>query len=368
MNPSKASAVILAAGCSRRMGFFKTVAMMNGASPLERTLRSVMAAGISDIIVVTGHRQEEVEKVVWAFQARPVYNSRYLEGMFTSVQAGVASLSSSSRAFLLLPVDIPLVRPATILFLLRYASFDGITYPLFNGKRGHPPIIGTSYIPHILTYSGEGGLKRFLEMREKNAFNVAVADEGVLLDMDTPEDFETLCRRSGKLHIPTEKERQALFGIAQTPEEVIVHSKKVAQVALKLADSLNNCFPLDVALLKSAALLHDMCKTMPNHDLAAEALLLACGFPKVAKIVTGHMDLYPQAHLEASLLFLSDKLVCGIDVVPLAERKRLMKKKYSSDLETWARIRKRYARARRISRYIERKTGYSLGRLLRENI
>ena len=366
MKPSEISAVILAAGYSSRMGFFKPLSMLDGRVALEWAVRSVTGAGIGDVVVVTGFRREETEICAARAGARPIFNPRFSEGMFSSVQTGAASLSSSSRAFFLLPADIPTVRPATVRLLARYASFRGIAYPLFQGERGHPPLIGASFIPHILNYTGEGGLKRFLEMREKSAVDLAVADEGVLMDMDEPEDFEKMCLRAEKIHFPSPAERQVLFSIAGTPGEVVAHSAKVASVALRLAGALPLKAGVDRGLLENACLLHDICRTLPEHDEAGKIFLEVCGFHAVAAIASCHMDIPPRSAPEAKLLYLADKLVRGTALVPVAERKRSAMAKYGDNPNAGANIRKRFARARRIVRWIEKKAGKRIGDILGE--
>lgn len=366
MKPSEISAVILAAGYSSRMGFFKPLSALDGRAALEWAVRSMTEAGIGDIVVVTGFRREETETCAAGAGARPVFNPRFSEGMFSSVQTGAASLSSSSRAFFLLPADIPTVRPATVRLLARYASFRRIVYPLFRGERGHPPLIGASFIPHILNYSGDGGLKRFLEIREKSAIDLAVPDEGVLLDMDGPEDFERMRLRAERIHIPSPGERQALFTIAGTPEEVVAHSVKVASVALQLARALPRGAGGDGELLECACLLHDICRALPEHDAAGKAFLDVCGFPAVAAIASCHMNIPPRAAPEAKLLYLADKLVQGTSLVPLSERKMRSMEKFGEDGDARSNIGKRFARARRIARWIERESGKSIGDILVE--
>ena len=114
--------------------------------------------------------------------------------MFSSVTAGVATLGSEVDSFFVLPVDVPLVRPATIRRLLRfYWQEQGeVFYPRFLGKRGHPPLISSRHAREIAGWQGEGGLKAALAQWEPAALDVDVADENILLDMDTPEDYRLL--------------------------------------------------------------------------------------------------------------------------------------------------------------------------------
>ena len=360
MIPEEAAAVVLAAGYSRRMGFFKPLRKIRGKSPLERIFSSLGETGIREILVVTGHNREETEEEISRLGGKSAFNPRFSQGMFTSVQAGIASLASSARAFFLLPADIPLVRSSTLRLLLAKGSPDNIVYPVFLGKRGHPPLIGASFIHAILSYDGEGGLRKFLESREEWSENIPVADEGILLDMDTPSDFQKITRRARRLSIPSSGECRALFDMARTPPGVIGHCEKVASVALSLAFALPEDHRPNIPLLHRAALLHDLCRTEPDHDLAGSALLILSGFSEVAKIAAGHKDLPPNAGAEASLLYLADKLVQDTSLVSLRKRKKIMLGRYDGDPGAQRAIRHRFARALRIQRRLERLAGVPL--------
>lgn len=336
------------------MGFFKPLQKIRGTSPLQRIFSSLTESGICEIVVVTGYRREETEEAVALFGGKSVFNPRFSQGMFTSVQTGIASLSSRARAFFLLPADIPLVRSSTLRLLLKRGASDRIVYPVFLTERGHPPLIGTSFIPSILSYGGEGGLRKILDSRNEWAVDLSIADEGVLMDMDTPAEFKRIVRRSRRLSIPSRKECRALFDMAGTPERVKAHSEKVAAVALSLAYALPRIHRPDLELLHRAALLHDLCKTEPQHVRAGSALLTISGFSRVANTVEGHKDLPPFASSEASLLFLADKLVEDVLVIPLEKRKKIMLDRYCGDLPAQKAIRRRYARALRIQRRVER--------------
>ena len=74
-------------------------------------------------------------------------------------------------------------------------------YPRFAGKRGHPPLIARRLFGEILAGDGEGGLRALLARHE--AADVDVADEGILLDMDTPEDYQRLAELARRRDVPT---------------------------------------------------------------------------------------------------------------------------------------------------------------------
>jgi molybdenum cofactor cytidylyltransferase len=121
--------------------------------------------------------------------------------MFSSVQAGISRLSPDYQAFFILPVDIPLVKPSTIRRLLIAAEENPgkIIYPVFGGKRGHPPLVPAALAPDILGWEKGGGLKAVLRAYEKLALEVPVADSNILFDIDTPGDYAALLERFERL-------------------------------------------------------------------------------------------------------------------------------------------------------------------------
>ena len=107
----KVAALILAAGYSSRMGNFKPLLPLSGHSVIEYVVTNFRAAGISDIRVVVGFRAQDMLPVLRGLAVKPVINSRYAEGMFSSVVAGFQALYDDGvEAALLLPVDTPLVK------------------------------------------------------------------------------------------------------------------------------------------------------------------------------------------------------------------------------------------------------------------
>ena len=191
------AAIILAAGYSSRMGTPKPMLKIGDRTILERAIELFRDVGIEDVIVVVGHRANEIISHVEYCRARAITNEQFERGMFSSVQAGVNALSPESEAFFVLPVDIPLVRTETIRDLLG-AYRDGnskIVFPAFLGKRGHPPLISASYRNEILSYSGGDGLRGFFRKHNRHSERLEVSDEMILLDLDTPADYQALVAR-----------------------------------------------------------------------------------------------------------------------------------------------------------------------------
>lgn len=190
------SAIILAGGYSMRMKQFKPLLPLGDSTVIENTINVFRNSGIHDITVVIGYRANDIKSLLDRIGVRWVYNKNYHEGMYSSVVAGLTSIPDYKKGFFLLPADMPLVKKDTIQELIRvYNSKDyNIVYPTYKGLRGHPPLISSNLFPAIKNWQGEGGLRALLSQYQKMAAQVEVMDEGILMDMDTPEDYIKLCK------------------------------------------------------------------------------------------------------------------------------------------------------------------------------
>jgi len=187
----RVATIVLAAGYSSRMGgAFKPLLKLGAYTVLERAVMSHLAAGIQNVKVVVGYRADEVIEAVKHLGINVVRNRNFDKGMFSSIQAGVATLNPEVQAFFIMPVDIPLVNSATIRKILGNYERNhyGITYPVYKGKKGHPPLITSKYISEIMESPAPDGLRGILNSHEDEACGVEVDDEAVLLDIDTFKD------------------------------------------------------------------------------------------------------------------------------------------------------------------------------------
>ena len=192
MKTTNIGAIILAAGFSTRMKRCKPLLRIDEKTFVEHAISLFKSAGVADIVTVVGHLSEKVIPVVNAASSRYVVNDNYRDGMYSSIQTGVKALRHPCDAFFLLPVDIPLVMPATIRQLsdaFRNDSSYMVCYPQFQSKRGHPPLINGKLIDEILSYSGQGGLREFLRLHENQSISIPVQDPFIRLDADTPNDL-----------------------------------------------------------------------------------------------------------------------------------------------------------------------------------
>jgi molybdenum cofactor cytidylyltransferase len=178
------------------MGDFKPLLPFGSATVIERVIATIRKAGLEAIRVVVGWQADRLIPVLKRSGVPWVMNERFAEGMYTSIQAGVRSLPSEVAAFFLLPGDMPSVGPATLSRLI--AEWDakpgGIFYPCHEGKRGHPPLIASAYIPEILRDTPSGGLREILGRHAEDARDIEVADPAILVDLDTPDEYQESLR------------------------------------------------------------------------------------------------------------------------------------------------------------------------------
>ncbi|WP_084637525.1 radical SAM (seleno)protein TrsS [Paludibacterium yongneupense] len=365
----RTAAIVLAAGYSSRMGCFKPLLPLGDRSVIAGVIDTLHQAGIRDVIVVTGHRGECMVPELAGLGVRRVHNRDYANGMYSSVAAGFAALPDTVDACLVHPVDIPQVRAASIRRLLRHAGQTDslIVYPCFHGERGHPPLIRRALFADIIAGKGDGGLKHLLESFEPKAENVDVFDAGILRDMDTPADYIRLLAFASARGLPSQEECEAILAAYRVDERVCRHSRKVADVAVALAQALiDNGVEIDLARVKAGALLHDIARAQPDHAMAGAAMMPELGFPSLAPVVASHMDLdFAGGEPDAGdIVFLADKLVREDRLVTLPERFRPAFERFHGHEDALRGVRRRYAAARAIAGAVERASRTGLDTLL----
>lgn len=362
--PPVLAALILAAGYSSRMGQFKPLLPLGGTTVIASAIHTFRNAGINRVVVVTGHEATQLQPLLKDMGMTSVHNPDYASGMYASVQAGIKSLPVDIDACFLLPADIALVRPATVKTIaLHYALHQTpVVYPAFQGKCGHPPLIASSLFAEILAASGKGGLCALLQRHETDASKVEVFDEGILLDMDTPEDYARLTKRAAQHHAPTETECSAIFAALAVPDAIRRHGHVVAAIAQSLTNRLNaHGFTIDPNLVCAASLLHDIAKGQPQHAKAGAAIVTELGFPEVGHIIRQHMDIdfHRDSPTEAAIVFLADKLVKEDRRVSLEERFRPAFERFFNQPEALHAAIRKYDAAHAILSAIDRLTDAS---------
>jgi molybdenum cofactor cytidylyltransferase len=186
------SAILLAAGESRRMGSPKALLHYQGQTFIERICTAFLTAGVDELIVVLGARAEEIGRALPVHPAlRSVVNSRYSQGQLSSLMVGIGALSPESEAVVVNLVDHPMVSSATIKAVID--SFRAAPIPIviasYQGKRGHPVLFSSQVYGEILAAPLDQGAKVVVRKDPPRVREVPLDDPGILADIDTPEDY-----------------------------------------------------------------------------------------------------------------------------------------------------------------------------------
>ncbi|HET7217883.1 MAG TPA: nucleotidyltransferase family protein [Vicinamibacterales bacterium] len=191
--------IVLAAGQSSRMG--RPKALLATASPGEtfvsRLSRTLLEGGVADVLIVGRPDDDalaaEVRRIADAgTAARLVLNHHAERGQLSSVVTGLnAADRPGVTGILIVPVDVPLIRAATVRLLLAEFSAhrDAIVRATFGGRHGHPVIFARQYFDALRRADPTAGAKAVLHAHGRAVLNVESNDPAVVHDIDAPEDY-----------------------------------------------------------------------------------------------------------------------------------------------------------------------------------
>jgi CTP:molybdopterin cytidylyltransferase MocA len=166
----------------------------DGETFVTRIVRTFRAAGIIDIVVVVGHQGERVRDVIRrsGLDVRVVDNSRYADGQFSSILAGLEAVERPEvGATLLALVDAPLFALSTVRSIV--ARFDAtrapVVRPVRGAEHGHPVLIRADLFDEIRRADPTKGAKPVIRAHASESGDVMVDDAGAFIDVDTLEDY-----------------------------------------------------------------------------------------------------------------------------------------------------------------------------------
>lgn len=195
---AQVAALILAAGQSRRMGHTnKLLAKIDGVPMVARVVDTVLATRARPIIVVTGHEAARVKRALTGRDVTFVHNADYGAGLSTSLARGVAALGEGVEGALVCLGDMPRIRAHHLERLL--AAFNpaegrAICVPTHNGKRGNPVLWAAGYFAEMKQVAGDVGARHLLGEYADELCEVAVEDDAIFIDIDTPRALKALDR------------------------------------------------------------------------------------------------------------------------------------------------------------------------------
>jgi molybdenum cofactor cytidylyltransferase len=196
--------LIPAAGHSTRMGRPKLALPLGERTVLERVIDALKQAG-TEVLVVLGPHVVELAEPARVAGAMVLELPAPTPHMRATVEAGLAHLNSrfhpgAEEPWLLAPADHPTLDAELVsLLALRFASRPdcSICVPTFDGRRGHPALIRWKHWPGIQAHPPGDGLNKYLRQFQSETLEVPTDSPDVLLDLDTPADYDRLRARFG---------------------------------------------------------------------------------------------------------------------------------------------------------------------------
>ena len=193
---STVSAILLAAGSSRRMGSRNKLLLPVKGKPLVRhMLDTLLASRVNEIIVVTGFEEGRVREVLPDSDITVIHNPRHLSGMTSTIQQGVLACSSNTSAYLICLSDTPFILLQDIHLILdtyqkalnKFAH--PIVIPRYKKKAGHPKLFSSHYRDQILNHKGSEGLKNLILEHSNSVVYTEIDSNRIYTDIDTPEMY-----------------------------------------------------------------------------------------------------------------------------------------------------------------------------------
>jgi len=190
--------VVPAAGRSRRMGHPKALLDLEGETFLRRVVRILLAGGCERVAVVARPEDDGARREAADAGAHLLVNRDPGDGPITSLRCAITSLRPLPDSIVWLPVDHPCVSPVTVRALID-AALTGdapITLPVHGNERGHPAVFSRSVYDELLDPGLDGGARTVVHRHLPRARLVPTDDRGVLIDIDTQEDYRAVLGRN----------------------------------------------------------------------------------------------------------------------------------------------------------------------------
>lgn len=186
------SAILLAAGQSKRMGKLKQLIPLGNSTIVEQSIDNLLNSRVSEVIVVLGHEAEAIAQKISNRPVKIAINPAYIQGMTTSIVAGLKLVSDKAEAVMIALADQPFIDHQVINRLID--EFDtnkrGIIIPNYQGRNGHPIIFDIKYKDEILALGSQGQLSDVVHRHSEDVLRIIVDSENILFDIDTVQDYE----------------------------------------------------------------------------------------------------------------------------------------------------------------------------------
>lgn len=185
------TAIVLAAGESKRMGEPKMLMPWGKSTVLQTVISTLQLSGMDDILVVTGGARQQVESLVGR-TVQTIFNKDYAsKEMLLSIQVGLQAKMREASAALICLGDQPQVQERSVRGIIEAwnQNRSRIIVPSFEKRRGHPWLIAREYWDDILRMDTNKSMRDFFAQHKSDIFYVNVDTSSILQDLDTPDDY-----------------------------------------------------------------------------------------------------------------------------------------------------------------------------------
>ncbi|MEQ8710290.1 MAG: molybdopterin-binding/glycosyltransferase family 2 protein [Rhodospirillales bacterium] len=193
------AALVLAAGQSRRMGTEnKLLKLFDGKPLIQHTVGEILQAPVRKTTVVTGYQEDLLRAALAEMNVATVHCPDYASGLSASLKAGLQAIDPDCDGVLICLADMPFLTATHIGKLV--AAFDPvegreICLPTFKGKRGNPVLWSRRFIEDMQGIKGDTGARHLIGENADVVVEIAMDDDGVLIDLDSPEAWQTALNR-----------------------------------------------------------------------------------------------------------------------------------------------------------------------------
>ncbi len=191
------SAIVLAAGLSKRMGRAnKLLLPYKNQTVLATVVANILASDMEEVVIVTGHETKQIEQTLKDLPVRFVYNPDFEKGITTSIQHGVSA--ANGNGYMICLSDMVLIEPAEYTLLKNAFELQlkmdekCICTPRYKNEKGNPVIFSSFYKEAILEYKDMEGCKEIVQLNKAHIHWVEMETSHVLQDIDFPEDYKKL--------------------------------------------------------------------------------------------------------------------------------------------------------------------------------
>ena len=187
------SAILLAAGESKRLRMPKLLLPFGKSTILEQTIDNLLNSRVDEVIVVLGYRAEEMMRKLANRPVKIAINPIYHQGMSTSIVKGLSLVNNRAQAVMVALADQPLINSQTINRLIEESlGYDkGIVIPTYQAERGHPIIFASEYKEELLGLEGDIGGRQTIKEHPNDILEVIADSKAITMDVNTINDYYT---------------------------------------------------------------------------------------------------------------------------------------------------------------------------------